>query len=208
MDTPSNNRDDARRLAALEALESAHREDPRSRMYQREALPYSVVYHRRVRAHLRTLEPDPSEVLELAAAAQHIRRWTLPRTAYPEGRTGYKRWRRELTERHIRDASEILKNAEYSAAEISRVGELLRKQKLQQDPEAQTLEDAVCLAFLELEYADFAQKHPPEKIEDILKKTWAKMSERGRQAASALLPELPPDGVKLLRHALRSDATS
>ncbi len=40
-------------------------------------------------------------------------------------------------------------------------------------------------------FADFATKHPPEKIRDILAKTGRKMSPAGREAARAL--GLPPD---------------
>ena len=54
------------------------------------------------------------------------------------------------------------------------------------NPETQTLEDAVCLVFLEDYFADFSQKHDDKKLVRILRKTWAKMSSRGHQLALGL----------------------
>ena len=71
---------------------------------------------------------------------------------------------------------------------------MLRKEKLKLDPEVQTLEDVVDLVFLENYLEDFVAKHgqyDEAKWIDILKKTWFKMSPRGRQAAlsTITLPE-------------------
>ena len=52
------------------------------------------------------------------------------------------------------------------------------------------MEDCACLAFLEHELADFAEGRDDAQLEDILRKTWAKMGERGRAAAASItLPE-------------------
>jgi hypothetical protein len=63
------------------------------------------------------------------------------------------------------------------------VGFLLQKKKLKRDPETQTLEDVICLVFLQYYLEPFMQKHPEDKLIDILQKTWNKMSEEGREAA-------------------------
>jgi hypothetical protein len=47
----------------------------------------------------------------------------------------------------------------------------------------QLFEDAICMVFFENEYVDLAAKHDDEKLVDILRRTWAKMSETGRRAA-------------------------
>ena len=60
------------------------------------------------------------------------------------------------------------------------------KRTLPHDPDAQTLEDALCLVFLQTQFADLRQKTPEDKMRDILKKSWAKMSERGRAEALRL----------------------
>ena len=64
---------------------------------------------------------------------------------------------------------------------IPRVRWLIRKQDLKNNPEAQLLEDVICLVFLENYFADFARDHDAEKLVRILRKTWKKMSPRGEQ---------------------------
>ena len=69
--------------------------------------------------------------------------------------------------------------------------------------DAQALEDAACLVFLENEIGAFAAQHaeyPREKFVDILRKTWRKMSPAAQQAALGL--ELPPVIAALVREAL------
>ena len=48
------------------------------------------------------------------------------------------------------------------------------------------LEDAACLSFLEVELAGFAEGRDPETLRRVLGRTWAKMSPRARDLASAL----------------------
>ena len=83
------------------------------------------------------------------------------------------------------------------------MGALLRKERLKRDPEAQALEDVVCLVFLAHHFADFAAKHADDKLVDILRKTWAKMSPHGREAALAL--PLGPDAGALVARALQPE---
>jgi hypothetical protein len=62
----------------------------------------------------------------------------------------------------------------------------VRKERLKQDKDAQALEDEACIVFLAHYLADFAEKHDSNKVVEILRKTWAKMSPLGRRAALAL----------------------
>ena len=80
---------------------------------------------------------------------------------------------------------------------------LIRKERLKADPDTQALEDTICLVFLENYFADFSAKHDPEKVVQILRRTWAKMSPVG-QAAALKLP-LPPDAAALVARALGPD---
>lgn len=178
---------------AIAGFYEAHAEDPRTLEVAGETHNHSVRYHQRMQAWLERLAPDASEALRLAVACQHIRRWDKPRSDYPEGRAGYKKWRAMLAIYHGEVAGEILAEAGYDAATISRVGEILQKRRLRSDPEVQLFEDVVCLVFLENELVDFAGKHPEDKLVDILQKTWAKMSPRGHEAALALAGSLPDD---------------
>jgi hypothetical protein len=48
------------------------------------------------------------------------------------------------------------------------------------------MEDALCLAFLEHELREFAERHDDDKLVRILRKTWKTMSERARELALTL----------------------
>ena len=183
---------------ALAAIDAANAGDPI--IASGADLPRAVLYGRRMSARLALLAPDASEILQLAARAQHIRRWAIARDEFPEGREGYHRWRRRLYAFHAEMAAEVLEATGYGEATITRVGELLRKRRLNADPEAQTLEDVACLVFLEHELAEFATKHHDEKLIDILRRTWKKMSPRGQAAALTL--DLPSQLADLVRCAV------
>ncbi|MEE4376841.1 MAG: DUF4202 family protein, partial [Candidatus Competibacteraceae bacterium] len=76
-------------------------------------------------------------------------------------------------------------------------------EKLKSDPDVQALEDVICLVFVQHYFSDFAQKHDQDKIIDILRKTWKKMSPEGQVAALEL--ELAPDSKVLIGKALATD---
>ena len=185
---------------ALARIDAAHAEDPQRELFEGEELPAELVYARRMTAWLERLEPEASEELRLAARCQHLRRWTIPRDDYPRDRRGYPAWRNAAKRRHAEDAGEILADAGYEPEEIQRVQDLVLKRRFKADPEAQTLEDVVCLVFLESYFADFAPQYEEEKILDILRKTWRKMSYRGQQAALGL--DLPAEARELVEKAL------
>jgi hypothetical protein len=129
------------------------------------------------------LRPDASAELLLAARAHHIRRWEIPRSLYPDGRAGYLRWRRALHDHHARIVGEILADAGYEPATAVRVQEIVRKRNLANDPEVQALEDALCLVFLETQFDELAARLDAEKMDDVVEKTLAKMSDDGRRLA-------------------------
>jgi hypothetical protein len=171
---------------AIAAIDAVHAEDP-----EKDAAGEAreLVYARRMSAWLEKLAPDASEALRLATRCQHLRRWAIPRAGYPEGKIGYLRWRKEEALAHAALAGEILARAGYGA-EVKHVQSLIKKERIKHDAEAQLLEDAACLVFLEYEFAGFAGKHAEAKLVDILRKTWAKMSPLGqRQALGLQLPE-------------------
>ena len=192
----------SRFAAAIAAFDEANGEDPNLVEHAGEAVPKELLYARRMTAWLERLGPDASEPLRLAARAQHIRRWTIPRDTYPPGRDGYRRRRIDLAKFHARTAREILAAVGYDEATMARVESLLRKQRLKLDPEVQMLEDVICLVFLEFYFADFATQHDEAKLIGILRKTWAKMSPRGHEAALAL--GLPAPLRALVEKALGS----
>jgi hypothetical protein len=194
---------DKRFQAAIERIDRANREDPNREVWEGVEYPKELLYAERMTRWLARLAPEASEPLRLAVRAQHLRRWESPRSAYPMDRAGYHRWRSDLQRFHAEAAGEILREVGYDDATIGRVQSLLRKERLKLDSEAQILEDVACLVFLESYFADFAQRHDEEKLIPIIRRTWAKMSEQGRQAALSL--PLSPDYLALIQRALTGD---
>jgi hypothetical protein len=194
---------DERFVAALAAFDRENAGDPNQEIDGGAARPHKLVQAERLSAWVAKLAPDASEALRLAARCQHLRRWELARTEFPEGRTGYLRWRTRLARFHAEESAKILASLGYDAETIARVGRINAKQGLRSDPDVQTMEDALCLSFLEHELAAFCEKHADQKVIEILQKTWKKMSERGHGAALALAPRLPPRARELLERALR-----
>jgi hypothetical protein len=193
-------KDQTRFEQAIARFDAANSADPNTELVDGVAQSRELVYARRMTVRLAQFAPTASEPLRLAAHSQHICRWAIPRSDYPQGRTGYKRWRRRLAQFHAETAGQILADVGYDAATIRRVQSLLRKERLKLDTEAQCLEDVIWLVFLEYYFADFARQHNPEKLADIVRKTWRKMSERGHEAALAL--PFPPQIQSLLKEAL------
>ena len=172
--------------AAIQLIDKANNQDPNKEIHEGKAFPKELLYSRRMSAWLSKFAPEASEELQLAARSQHICRWTIPRKSYPMDRKGYLLWRTELKQFHAQKAGEILAATGYDQDTINRVRSLILKQRLKTDPESQTLEDVVCLVFLDNYFGDFAAKHQSEKVVAILRKTWNKMSERGRKTALSL----------------------
>jgi hypothetical protein len=179
---------DDRFEAAIARFDAAHAEDPEK---DAAGQPKELVYARRMSQWLEKLAPGAPEALRLAVRCQHIRRWAIRRSDYPEGVAGYRKWRVDEAAAHAVVAREILEKAGYEEPAIQRVQALVRKEKLKQDAEAQLLEDVGCLVFLEHYFADFARKHDEAKLVEILRKTWRKMSPRGQQAALGLKLSAP-----------------
>lgn len=169
-----------RSARALARIDSLHAEDP-SR--GRDGRPSELVYAERMTEWLARLAPDADDALRLAVRAQHLARWRSPREAFPEGRVGYLKWRKEAGERHAEDVRAICLESGYDEAFAARVAAIVQKKARASDPAAQALEDCACLVFLEHELEPFAEKHPDEKVVDILKKSWGKMSEAARREA-------------------------
>ena len=194
--------DEARFRAAVERLDAANREDPHREVFGGKEYPKELLYARRMTEWLERLAPDASEALRLAVRGQHICRWTMPRESYPKDRKGYLQWRTALGRFHAENVGGILREAGYGEEAIARVQSLVRKERLKSDPEAQLLEDAACLVFLESYFLDFSRQHEEEKILGILRKTWAKMSPLGQKAALGLA--LPPEAGALVQKVLAS----
>ena len=181
---------------AVALIDAANGASPHRELENGEERAKELLYGRRMTEWVKRLQPAPSEALLLAARSQHIRRWEISRNAYPPGRAGYHQWRTTLYRYHAEQAAALLREAGYDEDKIARVASLLQKKHLKSDPDAQTLEDAAALVFLEHDLESFAAREDmdEEKLIGILRKTWRKMSARGRDAALALPTPRPRTG--------------
>jgi hypothetical protein len=187
---------------ALRRFDEANVEDPNTEMVDGKPLPKELIYGQRMSARLAAFAPDAPETVKLAARAQHIRRWEVPRDSYPEGRAGYLKWRTDLYKRHADIAAGIMSDVGYDDETVERVRTLLRKRGLKTDPDVQLMEDVICLVFLEHYFHDFAPKHDEEKLIPIVHKTWNKMTEQAHEAALQL--DYAPKDLAVIQKALQS----
>ena len=171
---------------AFRRFDEANSHDPNTEQYHGKQYPKELLYAERMTEKLKEFAPNASESLQLAARCQHICRWEIPRDSYNMDRIGYLKWRQDLKKLHAKKASEILKVVGYSEEEIKAVCILLEKKHIKKNPDTQTLEDVICLVFLQYYFQAFAQKHPENKTLAILQKTWRKMSANGQEAALCL----------------------
>jgi len=185
---------------AIEGFDRANADDPNMELVSSRQQAKELVYSQRMTATLDEFEPTASEVVRLAARCQHIRRWTIPRATYPEGRDGYRRWRTDLAQFHAETAADILTVVGYDADTVQRVQVLLRKERLKVDAEVQLLEDVACLVFLTYYLRAFVNQHEELKVVEVLRKTWRKMSTRGQSTALEL--NLPDDLRSLIGLAI------
>lgn len=65
-------------------------------------------------------------------------------------------------------------------------------------------EDAICLTFLSLQFVDFSHKvDDPDKMVNIVRKTWVKMTEEGQAVvARDMVGGLPDDLKEVVSRAL------
>jgi hypothetical protein len=194
--------DTARFAEAIRLFDAANAEDPNQEPGPNgQPMPKELLYAQRMSACLARVAPDAPEAVQLAARAQHIRRWSIPRSDFPLTRPGYHQWRNTLKKYHAELAGQLMQQAGYGPELLTRVQQLLQKQRLQDDPEVQLLEDVICLVFLEYYFLPFAAQHPEEKVIEIVQKTWPKMTERGH--ALALQLPFSPEALALVTKALQ-----
>jgi len=80
-----------------------------------------------------------------------------------------------------------------------RAGSQLKK-NFPSDPESHVLEDALCLVFLEFQFAELAARSDDDKMINALRKSWQKMTEPAR--GEALKLNFGPREKALLERAL------
>ncbi len=187
-------------VRARKLIDDVHAADPNRTA---DGQPAELIYGERMDHWVSRLVPDASALLRLAARAQHLERWSVPRSTFPLDKAGYHAWRRSLYTKQAERARQLLLEAGVPENEAAEVATWVSKSELKTNAGTQALEDAACLVFLENEISAFAAQHaeyPREKFIEILRKTWRKMTPRAQQFALAL--NLSPAIAALVREAV------
>lgn len=186
---------------ALGRFDGYNKMDPNIFVWDGIAWPQEYFLAMKLHEWVLKLDTDASEELLLASRCQHIGRWEIPRNTYPDGREGYLKWRKDLAIHHADKALALMEETGYNAGQIARVRQIILKQKIKADADVQTMENALCLVFLQFQYEDFYPKHPPEKVITILKKSLLKMDSHGHQFALGL--NYTTEGLHYINEALK-----
>jgi hypothetical protein len=186
--------------AALKRFDDENARDPNHEIVDGVAQPHELVYAQRLYEWVLKLAPHASRELLLAARSQHICRWMIPRSKYPMDRVGYLKWRNELKQFHSQKSSEILRELGFPEATIARVQGLNLKRDFPRDLESRVLEDALCLVFLQFQFAELAARTTADKVINALQKSWNKMTPNAREHALRL--QYGPREKALLDRAL------
>jgi hypothetical protein len=186
---------------AIALFDAANAEDPNQDAGQ----PKELLYAQRMTEMIGRFAPDATEEAQLAVRAQHIRRWTVPRSNYPMTKEGYFAWRTGLYKFHAETAGELMRQAGYDDATIDKVKAAVGKRGIKVNPDTQMLEDVTDLVFLEHYILGFAGQHAEyseEKWLDIIRKTWKKMSPQAHAFATGGGVKLPESFVPLILKAI------
>jgi len=183
------------------AIDEYNLADPISEVFEDETLKSEVVYSIRVTRWIQRLVESPSKELLVAARGAHIGRWEVPRKRYPEGLKGYYEWKTFLLKHHAEKVREILVLYKIDPITITTITNIIMRKNLKENSDAQALEDAVCLVFLEMQLLPLMTKTTEDKVINAIQKTWKKMSLRGQEMALSI--DLPNEAKQVIKKALK-----
>lgn len=184
---------------AIQRLVQGLSEDPRRAKSGGKEGPRDLLFTERVIHWIGALQEPPSEALLLAAWGHDLYRWRLPRDSQPMTTAGYHKWRRAQSVLSADEVSKILKEEGTADETVQKVRDLILKTNFPQDPDSRVLEDADCLAFLELKFEDYIPDWVEAKTVRILKGTLEKMSPQARERALKI--PLKGEAVRLIQKA-------
>ena len=190
---------------AIEVFNSLNAQDPNKETVDGEVYPRELLYAKRLSAWVLKLKTKPSVPLQLAAYCQHLMRWKIKRSNFSNDRKGYLQWRSQLAQFHANETREVLISLGFDKSIVDVTQHIvLKKNRNQQDSDSQIMEDALCLVFLEFQLEDFLEKNNylEEKVISIIRKTWNKMSEKGRKEALKLAYR--PETLSLISKAINA----
>lgn len=178
--------DPTRFREAIRRFDELNATDPNHELINGQHQPHELLQARRLSQWVMTLAPEASEVLRLAARSQHLCRWEIPRASYKLTRAGYHQWRTGLRKFHAEKSAEVLRAVGYGEDVVAQVQALNLKKNFPADPGSRVLEDALCLVFLQFQFAELAAKTEESKVINALQKSWHKMTPAGREQALKL----------------------
>jgi hypothetical protein len=189
---------------AFQLFDDYNRQDPRSMQWEGATYPQEYFYALKLYEWILKLDRDASEELLLASRSQHIGRWEIPRESYPDGREPYLKWRKDLALHHADVTARLMRESGYTEEMIERVSQIVLKKRIKVDADVQTMENALCLVFLEFQFEDFRKKYvnEPDKMVNILRKSLLKMDAHGHNFALRL--SYSDDGLNLISQALQA----
>jgi hypothetical protein len=190
---------DPRIEQALHLFDAYNKQDPQLFFWQGAHYPQEYFLAQKLYEWVLKLNPDAGDALILASRSQHIGRWEIPRDSFPLDKSGYLLWRKTLASHHATKAGDILRHLSFSDDLVERVQEIILKKKIKVNPEVQTMENALCLVFLEYQYEAFFPKHR-DKIVQILRKSLLKMDGEGHRFALTL--SFSEEGFSYIQDAL------
>jgi len=187
-------------------IETGLKEDPRSEKVLGVEGARDYLFTKRVVEWIYKLV-DPSTVgvqnfepLLLAAWGHTLYRWRIPREKYPMNTVGYHQWRSAQSALSADEVDKILREERCDEAARRHVRELILKTTFPQDPDSRVLEDADCLAFLEMKIESYLDEWDEPKIIRILKGTLEKMTPKAVELAKGIV--LSSDANRLIEKAL------
>lgn len=163
------------------------------------SMPYELAFSQWLSDSILKLAASPSEELLLVARGQNVQRWNIPRTAFPEGKSGYFRWRAELEKYVATTLATIMEEEGFSEAACTKVKAMIQKES--EDAEVKTLEEGLCLVFLQYQLSDAMKKEPEAALEEVLRKTLLKMDEASKSVAMEVVNGLGADEKALVLKA-------
>jgi len=187
---------------AVRRFDELNAADPNQQIVDGVSHPRELLNAQRLSQWVMTLAPSASEALRLASRCQHLCRWMIPRQRYEMTRAGYHQWRNELKRFHAEKSSEVLRAVGYAEEVIDRVRDLNLKKNFPADADSRVLEDALCLVFLQFQFAELARKADDDKVINALQKSWKKMTPAAHEHALKL--DYGPHEHELLEQALSS----
>lgn len=187
--------------AAFEKFDNYNQLDPNQFIWEGKSYPQEYFLALKLYEWVLKLNPAASEELLLASRSQHIGRWEVPRNTYPDGREAYLKWRKELAHFHAEKAAQLIREVGYESGQIERVKQIILKQKIKADADVQTIENALCMVFLQFQYEAFYPQYDEDKIINILRKSLLKMDAHGHQFALSL--DYSEKGLNYIHKALK-----